>query len=100
MAKNSIARPDRAKSRARNAAADFSAFDGKKIAMLLQQGEQQFVFRGTAQLARDDKLGIVLKIVAFDQEPGEPKLIVSEQAWNGRIIPDIEHGCDFCMIPG
>ena len=77
----------------------FSNLDGRSVAVILRQGGKQFVFRGAGAFERDDALGNVLIITATNPQSVDPKLIISEQEWKGRIIPDLEHGCEFCIIP-
>ena len=79
--------------------ADFSFLDGRSVAVILRQKGKQVVYQGTALLQRDDALGNVLSITPTDSQPGDPKLILTETDWRGRIIPDLEYGCEICMIP-
>ena len=80
-------------------AVDFSQFDQERIAVILRRGMDNTLFRGVARFQRDDKLGNILRISSEGEEPGSPDLILTEKSWTGRIIPDFEHGCQFCFIP-
>ncbi|MBM4092879.1 MAG: hypothetical protein FJ276_26245 [Planctomycetes bacterium] len=77
---------------------DLSAFDGQRMAVLLERGAKRVVLRGTAAFVRDDAIGNVLCIRLENKEPGEPVLIISEEKWLGRIIPDLHFGCSYCLI--
>ena len=79
---------------------DLSPLDGRSVAVVVRQAGREFVIRGTAMFQRDDALGNVLRIIVPDGQHTEPTLIISEQEWKGRIIPDVEYGCDLCIIPG
>ncbi len=73
-------------------------FDGQRLAVILRKERQETVLRGTAVFVRDDRVGNSLQIVLGDDVTGKPVLILSEDEWNGRIIPDFHHGCDFCLV--
>jgi hypothetical protein len=77
---------------------DLSAFDGHRIAVVIEQTNSKTVLRGTASFVRDDTVGNALRIRLDDEEPGHPILMISEDQWDGRIIPDFHHGCSFCLI--
>lgn len=77
-----------------------AGFDGHRIAVVMNQGGQQVVLKGRALYTRDTKLGNVLRISVESSDAGDPVIVVSEDQWNGRIIPDLEHGCTFCLISG
>ena len=79
---------------------DLSALDGRSVAVILRQAGREFVIRGTAMFQRDDALGNILRITVPDDQHAETALIISEQDWQGRIIPDVTYGCDLCIIPG
>lgn len=78
---------------------DLSRLDGRSVAVILRQAEREFVIRGTAVFQRDDALGNVLCITVGDEQTSDPRLIISEGDWKGRIIPDVKYGCDLCIIP-
>ncbi len=78
--------------------AGLSEFDGQSLAVVLHRGQTRIVLRGRAAFVRDDAVGDSLQILMDDDEPGQPVLILSENEWNGRIIPDFHHGCDFCLV--
>jgi len=75
-----------------------SEFDGLSMAVILRSGEKRVVLRGTAVYVRDATVGNSLRIRVAGSEPGEPVLVVSEDDWNGRVIPDFHYGCDFCLV--
>ncbi|MHB0959649.1 MAG: hypothetical protein ACYC6N_28390 [Pirellulaceae bacterium] len=75
-----------------------SEFDGQKLAVVMTCGKDRLVVRGTAAFVRDDTVGNTLKIRLEDCEPGDPVLIIVEDQWKGRIVPDFHFGCDFCLI--
>lgn len=75
-----------------------SAFDGQRMAVELRRGPGRVVLRGTAVFVRDDAIGNTLNIRLDDGEPGHPVLVVSENEWDGRIVPDFHHGCEFCLM--
>ena len=77
---------------------DLSAFDGHRIAVVFDRKDQRVVMRGKACFVRDETIGNMLRISLDDEEPGRPVLMISEQDWNGRIIPDFHYGCDYCLI--
>ncbi len=77
-----------------------SEFDGQSMAVILDKGQNRIVLRGKAAFVRDDAVGNSLQILLEDDEAGQPVLILSESEWNGRIIPDFHHGCDFCLVIG
>ena len=77
---------------------DLSAFDGHRIAVVIEQTNHKTVLRGTAVFVRDESVGNTLRIRLDDEEPGHPVLMISEDQWDGRIIPDFHHGCSFCLF--
>lgn len=77
-----------------------SEFDGQSMAVILHKGQKRIVLRGMATFVRDDTLGNSLQVQLDDSDAGQPILILSEDEWNGRIIPDFHHGCDFCLVIG
>ena len=77
---------------------DLSAFDGHRIAVVIESKNHKTVLRGTAVFVRDETVGNSLRIRLDDEEPGHPVLMISEDQWDGRIIPDFHHGCSFCLI--
>jgi len=80
-----------------NKSRDFSRFDQAEVAVILRQAGREFVFRGVATFQLDDKLGRILRVCGENGQDGD--LILSEETWEGRVIPDIEHGCRYCFIP-
>jgi hypothetical protein len=74
-----------------------SAFDGHRMALIIHCGDQRMVLCGKASYVRDENIGNTLNIRLDDHEPGQPVVVISEQQWNGRIIPDFHYGCDFCL---
>ena len=75
-------------------------FDGHRMAVLMRRGRERVVLRGTATFVRDDAVGNTLNIRLDKNEPGHPVLVISEKEWDGRIVPDFHHGCDFCVVVG
>ncbi len=72
--------------------------DGQRLAIILRKGQEETVLRGKAVFIHDDSVGNSLQIVLGNDVTGKPVLILSEDEWNGRIIPDFHHGCDFCLV--
>ena len=79
------------------ATVDFAQFHEERIAVVLNRGA--IVFCGTAMFQRDDDLGNILRIKSDSSEACEGEVLLSEGDWQGRIIPDLEHGCRYCFIP-
>ncbi len=77
-----------------------SEFDGQRMAVLMRRGHERVVLRGTATFVRDDSVGSTLMIRLDKDEPGHPVFVISEKEWDGRIVPDFHHGCDFCVVVG
>ena len=78
---------------------DFSQFDGRSIALSLPVGGESRVFCGSASHELDESLGAVLRItLAAGPATGNAQIIISQSSWNGRIIPDLVHGCDFLFL--
>lgn len=77
-----------------------SEFDGQKMAVIVTHGTRRVVLCGTAVFVRDDTVGNTLSIRLEDCEPGHPVVVISENEWSGRIVPDFHFGCDFCLIVG
>jgi hypothetical protein len=77
-----------------------SEFDGQKMAVIMTRGARRVVLCGTAVFVRDDTIGNTLNIRLDDCEPGHPVVVISENEWNGRIVPDFHFGCDFCLVVG
>jgi hypothetical protein len=75
-----------------------AAFDGQRMAVEMRRGPDRVVLRGTAVFVRDDAIGNTLNIRLDGGEPGHPVLVVSENEWDGRIVPDFHHGCNFCLV--
>ena len=74
----------------------FAQFDGKRISIVLESG----VYQGLGVYVIDDLLGESLKIrISDDAGSGVPEIIISEDLWDGRILPDFCYGADFCFIP-
>jgi len=78
-------------------ARDFSRFDQEQVVVVLKQGQCDVVFRGLATFQLDDKLGPILRVCGENARDGD--VILSEQTWEGSIIPDLKHGCRYCFIP-
>lgn len=87
-----------ARGQQRSEQASLSEFDGQSTAVILRGGGKRIVLRGTAYYVRDSVAGNSLKIQLDEDEPGHPMLILSEDQWKGRIIPDFHYGCDFCLV--
>ena len=80
--------------------ASLADFDGHRMAVVMRRGGDRVVLHGTATFVRDDSIGNTLNIRLDKNEPGHPVLVISEKEWDGRIIPDLHHGCDFCVLVG
>jgi hypothetical protein len=49
---------------------------------------------------QDPLLGGVLRLQLDDQSLDlGAEVLISESNWKGTILPDTEHGCDYCFIP-
>ena len=79
---------------------ELAEFDGERMAVVLRKGREKIVVCGTAAYVRDDTVGNSLRIQLNDGEPGEAVVILAEDQWNGRIIPDFHHGCRYCVLIG
>jgi len=90
VATRSIARPSER--------IDFADFDGQRMSVILDLASGRVVIRGTAYFVRDDAIGNTLNIRPEDDEPGHPVIVISENDWKGRIIPDFHYGCQFSLI--
>ncbi len=77
---------------------DLSGFDGQRIAVVMKHGGRKMVWKGTALYTEDPNMGKVLRISIESKEAGDPVIVIAEKEWSGRIIPDLEHGCKFCLI--
>ncbi len=81
-----------------------AAFDGHTVAVILpairhgQHSTTKTVLRGRAVYVRDDCVGNALRIELLDDQLGYSVLLLSEQEWDGRIIPDFHYGCDFSLV--
>lgn len=73
-------------------------FDGIRMSVVLDIGSDRVVIRGTARFVRDDAIGNSLSIQPDQHEPGRPVIVISENDWDGRIIPDFHYGCQFSLI--
>jgi hypothetical protein len=73
-------------------------FDGESMAVVLRKKRQEIVVRGTAAYIRDDTVGNALRIQLDDDPEGHSALLLSEDEWSGRIIPDFHHGCRYCVV--
>ncbi len=73
-------------------------FDGQRLAVVVRNGQREVVMQGTATFVRDTAVGNSLRIHFGGDEPGDPVLMLSEDEWHGRIVPDFHHGCDFCLM--
>ena len=74
-----------------------SKYDGSRIALVIEKGERRTVFRGVGRFVQDDALGNAL-CISLPNELGSPEFFITEQDWDGQIIPDFEYGCQFCII--
>ena len=70
--------------------------DGKEIAVLLHVAGCGRVLRGTGHYERSENDGNSLRIELYDaDDPGSSALILDEDQWDGRIVPDIRYGCEY-----
>jgi hypothetical protein len=72
---------------------DFSSFDKKRIAVVIERRGRTSVVRGTANYEVDEDLGNCLRIRLSDL-PGDPHFLFPESA-ELQILPDDTFGCDF-----
>ncbi len=76
---------------------DLSQLDGKLIAFELPN-DGRSVLRGVGVYEKDESLGFVLRVVverATDKPFAGAAILISDREWNGPIIADSEHGCDY-----
>ena len=64
---------------------DFSVYDQAEVAVILRNG---IVFRGIATFVNDDELGRILRIRGDSPRVGDPRIILAESSWSGRILDD------------
>ncbi len=76
---------------------DLSAYDGKRIALIVCKPDGAAAVRGTACYTQDGHLGSVLRISLDKIAEGMPVFVISEADWRGRIYPDLRFGCDYCF---
>ena len=76
---------------------DLSKFDGRRIAVVLNRAGCRTVLRGMGNCLQDDILGDSLRI-AVENELGNLEFFIAAKDWDGQIIPDFEHGCEFCIV--
>ena len=77
-----------------------SDYAGKRIAVLVRVGQEDRVFRGVAAYEQDPLLGVVLKVRAEQERSaagGPTSLVFQLAAWEGALVPDKRHGCDFSV---
>ena len=92
-----------------------SRLAGKRVAIVLTIEGKRRVLSGEARYEREQALGNVLRIpiegagdaeagsaaagsaAPSDAKSGRPEFVIQESQWNGRVIPDEMHGCDFCL---
>jgi hypothetical protein len=78
----------------------FAQFHGKRIAVVLMYRKRPTMFWGRSRFENNEQLGPVLRIrLTSVSGAGETDVIISEQEWNGHIVPDSHYGCDYCFIP-
>lgn len=75
-----------------------SEFDGLNLAVIMRSAGKRIVLRGRAVYVPDTVAGNSLRIRVAGSEPGDPVVVLSEENWNGRTIPDFHYGCDFCLV--
>ena len=81
--------------------AGLSAYDGKRLAVVVVNDQQRAVIRGIGAFENDEKLGNILRIKSdSDRSEGNAELIIQESKWNGEIVADTQHDCDFCLVVG
>ena len=73
---------------------DFSTFHQKRIVISLPCDGEPVPFRGTAVFSDDERLGRVLRISLDDGS----EIIISENEWQGLVVPDNTHACDYSEI--
>lgn len=73
-------------------------FDGESMAVVLRKKRREIVVRGTAAYIRHDTVGNALRIQLDDDPAGHSALLLSEDEWSGRIIPDFHYGCRYCVV--
>jgi hypothetical protein len=79
----------------------FAQYDGKRIAVFLENSTGKQVVMGEASYVTDRRLGKSLRIRLDEEflEEGLYDVLLVESEWNGAILPDSEFGCDCCFIP-
>jgi hypothetical protein len=94
---------------------NLSRLAGKRVAIVLTIEGRRRVLSGEARYEREQALGNVLRIpidglgdadaataqsggaAPCDARSGRPEFVIQESQWNGRVIPDEMHGCDYCL---
>jgi len=77
---------------------DLSEYDGQRMSVVMQRDGGRIVLQGTAAYVGDELLGNVLNIHLGNGEPGAPVVVIAEDQWDGRIIPDFHFGCKYCLV--
>lgn len=79
----------------------FAQYDGKRIAVFLENVHGRQVVTGEASYVIDRRLGRSLQISLDEEylEEGLYDVLLVESEWKGAILPDSEFGCDCCFIP-
>ncbi len=76
---------------------DLSAYDGKRIALIISAPTKSSVVVGVASHTLDSRLGRVLRVSPDNLATGTPVFVIAESDWRGEITRDNRFGCDFCF---
>jgi hypothetical protein len=71
--------------------------DGKRVAVSLSMPTRICVLCGQAAWTQDPTLGQVLQI-AFDDQSSATSMLISPKEWQGEVVSDTQHGCNFLII--
>lgn len=77
---------------------DLAQYAGHRIAIMLRHGEQCRVVTGVASFGTERMLGNVLRIQLDDSSAGTATIILDEADWDGDIVPEQSHGCDYSLV--
>lgn len=79
--------------------AELSLLDGKRVAVVVNLPAGMRVFRGVGVYDRSHVLGNVLRVELDQpaQAAGDPVFVFHEVCWEGEVVRDEEHGCDYVL---
>ena len=76
---------------------NLSQLDGKTVAVILNLPGRTVVWRGMGSYQIDPTMGNVLRIslAELDETDGRPEFVIQETRFEGAIVKDVRHGCDY-----